>query len=132
MSFFTKAWEEIKKILELPQMGKDAALSLLVKEIFIKPYIKEYSDMVDFSIDSKNKNISIQFLLKGEKEQIEAKIKKYNITSDDDGTYFKFTSIKTNREWLNIVIDNHIKEWLPKNRIEVPEGIASTITKIFL
>ena len=100
--------------------------------MIIKPSIKEYSDMVAFSIDSKNKNISIRFLLKGEKEQIEAKIKKYTVSSVNEETFLEFKSITTNREWLNIVIENHIIEWLPKNRFTVPEGIASTVTKILL
>jgi hypothetical protein len=76
--------------------------------------------LVNFQIDSDNKNIKIELMLKGESDRLFVEIPKYQIVEVDERTYIDIYEIKTNREWLNIVIETYVKN----KRIEVPAKFA--------
>jgi hypothetical protein len=57
------------KIIDKARDIKNAGLSKLAL-IYANKEIKEYGEMVNLRIDSKNKNIELEILLKGEKENI--------------------------------------------------------------
>jgi predicted nucleic-acid-binding protein len=76
--------------------------------------------MVNFRIDSDNKNIKIELMLKGESDTLFVEIPKYQILEVDGKVYIDIYEIKTNREWLNIVIETYLKN----KRVEVPQKFA--------
>jgi predicted nucleic-acid-binding protein len=76
--------------------------------------------VVNFRIDSDNKNIKIELMLKGESDTLFVEIPKYQILEVDGKVYIDIYEIKTNREWLNIVIETYLKN----KRVEVPKKFA--------
>jgi hypothetical protein len=73
--------------------------------------------MINLSVDSKDKSINIELMLKGETEKLIVTVSKYQITEIDGKTFINIDSLSTNREWLNIVIETYLKD----KRVEIPE-----------
>ncbi len=106
---------------------KNAAISLLAKN-FINNKIKEYGEMVDLHIDSVQKNIDLDILLKGEKESISIHIEKYEIIKKDDSAYIKFKKVTSSREWITVLLENEaIPNYAPNNTIEIDPAYAKII-----
>ena len=101
---------------------KDKALAKSV-ELAINLKIKEYGEMLKLNLDSKNKTIEFEIMLKGEKEPLTVFVNNYEI-SEENGKYFLYAKdIKTSREWINVVAENYLKG----EKIELPEKIAKTL-----
>jgi len=101
---------------------KDKALSkAVIAAVNLK--IKEYGKMLKLNLDSTNKTIELEIMLKGEKEPLKVFVNSYEI-SEEDGKYFLYAKdIKTSREWINIIAENYLKG----EKIELPEKIAKTL-----
>jgi len=101
---------------------KDKALSkAIISGINLK--IKEYGKMLKLNLDSTNKTIELEIMLKGEKEPLKVFVNSYEI-SEEDGKYFLYAKdIKTSREWINIIAENYLKG----EKIELSEKIAKTL-----
>ena len=101
---------------------KDKALSKSL-EVAINLKIKEYGEMLKLNLDSHNKTIEFEIMLKGEKEPLKVYVSSYEI-SEESGKYYLYAKdIKTSREWINIVAENYLKG----EKIELPEKIAKTL-----
>lgn len=101
---------------------KDKALSKSL-EVAINLKIKEYGKMLKLNLDSQNKTIEFEVMLKGEKEPLKVFVNNYEI-SEENGKYYLYAKdIKTSREWINIVAENYLKG----EKIELPEKIAKTL-----
>jgi hypothetical protein len=73
--------------------------------------------MLNLKVNSENKSIKIDMMLKGEAENLTIEITKYNIAEENGKVFIEIVDLKTNREWLNIVIET----FLSKKRVEVPQ-----------
>ena len=101
---------------------KDKALSKSL-EVAINLKIKEYGEMLNLNLDSQNKTIDFEVMLKGEKEPLKVFVKNYEI-SEENGKYFLYAKdISTSREWINVVAENYLKG----EKVELPEKIAKTL-----
>ncbi|MBU2445697.1 MAG: hypothetical protein KJ666_09005, partial [Bacteroidetes bacterium] len=79
-------------------------------------------------IDSQNKSISLDVLLKGEKENINVIIEKYEVNYKDNTAYVKFKNITASREWIEVLIKNiAIPNYAPNNLIEIDSSYAKII-----
>ncbi len=67
---------------------------------------KDYGKMVNLSIDSENKKIEFEVLLKGEKESVSIIIDKYEIIKKNDDKFIKFNKISVSREWVDVLLEN--------------------------
>lgn len=102
-------------------------LEFLVKK-YVNSQIKDYGEMLNLNIDSQNKNITIEVLLKGEKENIKVHINKYEIVSKGNNKFIKFNNISASREWIETLIRNIIiPEYAPKKVIEIDSKYASIL-----
>ncbi len=110
--------------------GKDKIISKGLKT-FANIIINDYGKITDFAANTKNKTITLNVLLKGEKEDLQITFSNYSVISDDKNTYFKFDSIRTTREWLNILFEKKLSKILEENKIQIPGYIATSIN-IFL
>lgn len=120
MSIFSKIVDKARDI-------KNAGLSKLAL-VYANKKIKEYGEMVDLRIDSKNKNIELEILLKGEKENIIVRVDKYETIKKDDSIYIKFKNISASREWITVLINNVlIKNYMPKNMYKINSTYATII-----
>jgi len=106
---------------------KDSTLSLLLKK-YINNLIDEYGEMVNLRIDSKNKKVSLNLLLKGEKENILVDIEEYEVIKKSDRTFIKFKRISSSREWIETLVSNIIiPNYAPNNKFEIDSKYASII-----
>ena len=72
--------------------------------------------MINFRLDSDSKIIQVEMMLKGEEEPIKFQVGKYDILEEDGKLFVEVSELVTNREWMNLAINNY----LPEKRIEVP------------
>ena len=85
--------------------------------------IKEYGEMLKLNLNSQEKTIELEVMLKGEKEPLKVYVNEY-VVSEENGKYYLYAKdIKTSREWINIVAENYLKG----EKIEIPEKIAKTL-----
>lgn len=73
--------------------------------------------MLNLKIDSENKSLYLEMMLKGESDVIKFEIGEYKIVENGNRTFLQFKQLKTNREWVNILIENYLKI----NQIEIPQ-----------
>lgn len=92
--------------------------------------INDYGKIIDFTVNSNDKTISLNILLKGENEDIKITFFNYSIITDDKKTYLQFDSIMTSREWLNILCKNKLSDIYKENKIQIPGYIATPINII--
>ena len=95
---------------------------------YVKSKIKKYGEMVNLKIDSKYKNIELEVLLKGEKENIFINVEKYEIVSKDGSNVIKFKNVSASRKWIEVLIHNvAIPSFAPKKMIEIDSTYAKII-----
>ncbi len=79
--------------------------------------------MINFRLDSENKLIQMEMMLKGEEEPIKFQVGKYEIIEEDGKLFVEVSEIVTNREWMNVAIGN----FLPNKKIEIPAKYKKTL-----
>ena len=72
--------------------------------------------MINFKLDPQTHSIAFEMHPKGEEEPIQFTIEKYELSNEGDKFFIEVSDMKTNREWMNIAIEN----FLPSKRIEIP------------
>jgi len=104
---------------------KDRTLSQCVS-LAVNTKIKRFGKMLTFTLDSQNKTIELEILLKGEKEPLHLIVHRYEII-EESGRYFLIAErIVTSREWINIVAENYLKG----QRFEIPEQYAKMLKMV--
>ena len=93
--------------------------------------IKEYGNVTDFIINSKDKTILLKILLKGENQFTEIFVSDFEIIMIDDKTWFSFAALHTSKEWLNMMIKNRLIKSIQNNRVEIPEKYAYVAQLLF-
>ncbi|MBM3833937.1 MAG: hypothetical protein FJ403_11840 [Verrucomicrobia bacterium] len=81
--------------------------------------------MLNLYIDSRQKTVQIEVLLKGEKEPITLVVQEYELSSEESGTYLIIKRATASREWLSLLLD----EFARGKRILIPDKYVS-VTKI--
>jgi hypothetical protein len=97
---------------------------------FVNIIITDYGKLVDFDINSKDKSIFLKVLLKGENEVLNIAFSNYSIVTERKITYFQFDSIRTSKEWINILFDKKLSDIFRENKIQIPHYIATPINII--
>jgi hypothetical protein len=95
---------------------KDASLSFLLHKA-LQHKLANYGRMLNLTIDSRQKSIRLELLLKGETEPIIILVHEYAITSDDQGTSLIIHRLSVSREWA----DTLAAQFLTGQKIPVPE-----------
>ena len=101
---------------------KDMALSKTAK-IAINSKIKDYGEVLDIKLDTKNHSIELETLLKGEVEPLTVSIGKYTLKEDE----ITISGINTSREWINTLAKSYFEEKsfkVPKEYIYILEKIV--------
>jgi hypothetical protein len=96
---------------------KDSTISTVVQKT-CNYYIKEFGEMLNFQLNSQDKSVTLEVMLKGEKEPLKATIKEYEIIEENDKAYLRFEDIQTSREWINTVLETFVDK--DDKKIEIP------------
>ena len=104
---------------------KDAALSKGAK-VAINTYLKEYGKMLKLNLDSKNKSITLEVLLEGEKEPLSMNVERYELTEEQGKHLLKIYGIHTSRAWINTIAGSYLEG----KSFEIPEEYAKMLKVI--
>lgn len=105
---------------------KDKIISKALQS-FVNFIITDYGNLIYFNINSEDKTIFLKVSLKGEKEILNIAFSNYSIVTEHENTFFQFDSIKTSREWMNILLDKKLSDIFKENKIQIPGYIATPI-----
>lgn len=107
---------------------KDAALSALLRPA-VRYFCKEYGDMLDLSVNSKDKTMRVELLLKGETTPITVTVDNYELVTENGATALRLQGLSVSREWLDALV----KTLLPADhRIALPNETAAALLKLAL
>jgi len=104
---------------------KDAALSKGAK-VALNTYLKEYGKMLKLNLDSKNKSITLEVLLEGEKEPLSVNVERYELTEEQGKHLLKIYGIHTSRAWINTFAGSYLEG----KSFEIPEEHAKMLRVI--
>ncbi|MFZ5518873.1 MAG: hypothetical protein ACOY90_19740 [Candidatus Zhuqueibacterota bacterium] len=95
---------------------------------FVNDMLNDYGEMVDLTIDSLNKNIKVEVLLKGEKETIFLTIEHYEVVQSGDSHFLKFNNVSCTRQWIEAIIQNMaIPRLAPTKMLKIDSRYARLI-----
>lgn len=95
---------------------KDIGVSRIAEQV-LKPFLRKYAELVDLSINSKEKQISLQLVPKGDNQIITLDITKYEIGSTNGKTKFTIREIAASKEWIT----NLAQDFLVGREFEIPD-----------
>jgi hypothetical protein len=107
------------------QVSKDATNSTLFKGA-MNPFIKSYGQIISFKIDSKDKAMHIEIMLKGEVKPYRVDIPKYKFINEGDKFYVEIIRMNANRYWMDAIMET----FLVGQRFELPGEFNKPIQAI--
>jgi hypothetical protein len=88
-------------------------------------WLAPYGRATNLRLDSGTKTISIEVALKGEASPVQIEITDYEITKDGERYFAMVKGIRTSREWLTALAENH----LLNRRFELPSQAGSVLMR---
>lgn len=91
----------------LGRLGKsmrEGAMAVAMRA-YINDRYKEYGEVLDCQVDTKENRLSFRVVLRGEKEPASIAIDRYELERDGDDTYLKLRSFSTSREWITLLLN---------------------------
>jgi hypothetical protein len=95
------------KIRGLFTHARDATASHLAEHA-LQRKIKEYGDMIDLKINSQDKTITLELLLKGEQQPMKFMVDKYEIIEGPETDYLVIQKARASREWMDALAQNFL------------------------
>ena len=108
-------FESIKNTLGA---AKDRAVQASARA-FINGKVERFGTVTRLDIDSRQKKISLEILLKGETTPIRVDIDSYEVTKSAEGTWLTIRSARASREWTDAVL----KEFVIGAPQKVPDSV---------
>lgn len=105
--------------------AKDAGVSI-VAERYAARLLEPYGRMLNLSIDSRAKKITVEILPKGEQTPITVTIGQYELIHLNQQTSILIKQASANREW----VDALLKDFAVGEAIKIPAQYANTLTKV--
>ncbi|MBW2619811.1 MAG: hypothetical protein JRC56_00565 [Deltaproteobacteria bacterium] len=127
--FFCSGLSGLGIKMSIIKKKKDKIISKVLQS-FANFTINDYGKIIDFIVDSKDKTIFLKVLLKGEKEVLKITVSNCGIVTEGKNTYFKFDTIRTSKEWINILCNKKLSDIVRENKIQIPGYIATPINII--
>ena len=84
--------------------------------------IKKFGSIQYLKINLKKRTVSTSYLLKGETYPIKIEIEKFDIKRKKGNWYVILDKITSNKEWLNLMIEEFLDE--DKRKIQIPNIIG--------
>ncbi len=100
---------------------KDELTNVSAK-LILKKKIESYGKLIDFDINSSEKNIYISVLLKGEDKPVQVDITGYKLIGENP-LMIEISGIRSNREWITRIAEDYIKD----KQFPLPEKLTPFI-----
>lgn len=86
---------------------KDAGASVAI-ERYLAREIQDFGELKNFRINSRDKSLEVEVLLKGEEQPISIHVQKYELIEDSKGDYVVIREVRASREWLTVALNKFI------------------------
>lgn len=87
--------------------GKDLALSIAIKKV-VNMKIEKFGEISKLEFNTDTKTINVEVKLKGETEDLQVFVNKYDIKEEDSKHYLVVNHIKSSKEWLSLVLEEYV------------------------
>jgi len=101
---------------------KDTTNAALFKAA-INPFIKQYGQIISIKIDSTNKAMSLEVMLKGELQPLKIELYEYGFIEEGNHFYLEVKKVGANRYWVDVLVD----KYLTKKRFSLPREFSKPI-----
>ncbi|GJQ61939.1 MAG: hypothetical protein SCALA702_09920 [Melioribacteraceae bacterium] len=118
----------ISKILSSAKKMRDVTIPAAAVPILNHLY-GDFGEVLNLKIDSEEKKLFVEVLLKGEKETVWLEVINYELTEEEGTTFLKFSEIKASREWLDLLVNVFAEK--TDYKVEVPAD-AAKIAKLLI
>lgn len=112
-------------ITDLARQGKDRALSRTL-EALSRQFVGRYGTLSDIRLDSRERKIELELLLKGESSPVRIFIQRYDILSEEEKSYIVCRDITVSREWMKALAEDFLRE----KKFEIPHKYAKILEAI--
>lgn len=112
-------------IKDLARQGKDKALSRTL-EVLGRQAVSRYGTLRDITLDSLDRRIEIEVLLKGESSPIRISINRFDIVFEGEEASVVFRDIAVSREWMKTLAEDILKD----RPLKMPLKYAKLLDKI--
>lgn len=86
---------------------KDSGASSAIQR-WLTRELADYGEVIDFKINSAQRNAELHLLLKGERERLTVNVEEYEITSSGSDDFIVVKRAHASREWVNAVLRNFV------------------------
>jgi hypothetical protein len=106
---------------------KGHALSMAGKQL-LAFYLAKYGTMLNFSIDPETRTVTLEMLLKGEKEPMQVTLRGYEILEPAGGKTagIRVAEVKASREWLEVAL----RQFVEGRTIDLPASAAPLLKMV--
>jgi len=108
------------------QKTKDWLSEKTVPHVLNETLLRDYGEIISLEIDSGEKTLHADVLLRGEKEPIRIEIQRYEISRQEDRTCFIARKIETSRAWITTLA----QQQLIGRPIPLPPQLSGVIARL--
>lgn len=95
--------------------GKEGAFAAAAK-VFLNRKVDKFGSITNLQLDSKQKNLAAELVLKGESTPILIQVDAYEVDEKDGVAWLTVRGIHASREWLNAALN----EFLVGRPLQIP------------
>jgi len=106
-------------IRNLARQGKDRAVSKTLTALCDR-FLSKYGKLIDIRLDSNDRRITVEVLLKGEPEPVSIRLEDYEIVSEGQRHFITCRGVHVSREWMRALANDLIRD----RRFEIPSKYA--------
>src|SRR5206468_10482200 len=108
------------------QKTRDRLIEKTAPAVLNETVFRDYGEITSLEIDSQDKSIHFEALLRGEKDPIRVEIQRYEIVKQDGGVFFVTKEIRTSRDWVTTLA----RKELVDRPIPLPANISGLLTRL--
>jgi hypothetical protein len=117
--------DRFERIADWLRRKKDSTSSFFVERA-LQTFLWDYGRMLNLKLDSRQKTVQCEVLLKGETHPITLDVHQYEILTEAAGTFVVIRKASASREWLAVVLENFVCG----KKFPVPENYANILRMI--
>lgn len=103
--------------------ARDKAVEATARS-FINRKIEQFGNVTRLEIDSRQKTVLLEIVLKGEVSPIGVHITRYELSEKDGETYITILQLDASREWLSAAAN----QYLIGRPVKIPEAVKVALS----
>lgn len=97
----------VNKLRGVISHAKDAGASVAIEHLLAKR-LEPYGELKNLRLNSRDKTIEVEVLLKGEAETLVVKVLEYELQSEPDQDYLVVKRAIASREWVTALLQDFV------------------------